>query len=1479
NPAELDLWTRETSDDEWLIEEATYDADQQHYVARLTHFSGAAIGDGLSARGEILPTLTLFATDRGAGAATVRYPIEAPTGLGGQSPELALTYSSSAVDDYLLLGGDDDYVNQAHWAGYGWNLAGLSYIDRSEIGSASSMGYYSIVLNGLRSHINGGRDPNAFIDHDYFTRIQPIEPSAGNGNFHGWTVTGTDGTVYTFGGTVINGNWPTTEASRDTPLSLHLRANQARVYDHWYLSEVRDRLGNRMTYHYDAYRGSIKNWSTCGTGFGNANDVWYTRAVLPREIRWSYTDSTASSYKMRVRFIYSGETRADYQVSGYDDSCKQPVYTRKKLTDIYVEAKENGTSNWLVLRRYGLSALEEGITGYPCASQCAPSGERHLLLDKVSHYGKGGTGTPLHEFKFTYYAETAIAGANAAMTTNNVRLQKADNGWNGSVEYSYQARLLSSTECNYSLVCTATNQGNERRYRFAVNRTTARDGRGYKLITDYSYANPKMRGELHDGNIHAREFLGYETVIATSYATVAEAQTPSTELRYEEMRFHQAAVSPDVNNNTLPVARDPRAGKQQFRTVWSEPTSACSGAPRCPLEHVYNNWNAQRRTGTTWNAWNNEQTGPFWARLDHTNQWAGSVGKLTRYYYNEPQQNNNQFGNVTEVHELTHYETALAYTSWQSRVANNTQLTLLRKTVTEYYPNITANIVNKPARVRILKADNTCVSEVRSVYDNVDGHYQTAPTNGILKKNEQALSACSSAQSIGQYDGAWAITRYAHDSYGNVITVNRVGGATNGSQNDITMTTYDPFYKLFPIEQYKTNLPVHLVNAGLAYKETGAYYGVNLSLGASDTKYYWGAMAEHCAVNGVCTRQSYDAFGRPHHRWERVAQGAAWWSNGAQDTSASVRWGYSAPSGSQTALIVTEWRAPRCYGNFVRRHYNGLGQLIIEQRPDQSWQTSVDGCGGADQGQEIDTYYAYDALGRPTWTSAPKLVSRSGYNTRTGDWSVGYTATSYDRIGRPTQITTPSGENSYFSYSGRASHHYGRDRAKATNQSQAYKTLRWQELDEWGYLRYLRSYEYTGSSWSQYTQVSLTHDVLGNLKTVTHPGSLGATNMSYDLGGRKTSMSDPDLGAWTYTYDRQHKLTKQTDARSKTICLYYDTLQRLQGKHFPSNATCPSPGGYPVTYGYDENHGANNRSLGQLTSVWNSGVYPKRFYYDAKGRLEREEVTVVGNATVFITRHIYDDYNRLTVLQYPDNSYVRQTYNSMGLPNVLCEATLSGGVFSCTGGVRMVDGSVTGGGIPNGVAYDHAGRVTQMRFPQGGNLWRTYVYAPFNQQNSDGGRLDAIYVGTTTGSSPTTYNRVQLSYDYDSFGNLALMGEGFNGNAPAVHSFSYDAHNRLTLAFGQNYSYDSTGRLTGYEGASYGYAAAPAHAVNTVGGADRYDYDANGNMTIRNKGLSSQQTLTWDHENRLASLTATGINESYLYDDAGIRVKKVSGST
>lgn len=56
----------------------------------------------------------------------------------------------------------------------------------------------------------------------------------------------------------------------------------------------------------------------------------------------------------------------------------------------------------------------------------------------------------------------------------------------------------------------------------------------------------------------------------------------------------------------------------------------------------------------------------------------------------------------------------------------------------------------------------------------------------------------------------------------------------------------------------------------------------------------------------------------------------------------------------------------------------------------------------------------------------------------------------------------------------------------------------------------------------------------------------------------------------------------------------------------------------------------------------------------------------------------------------------------------------------------------------------------------------------------------------------------------------------------------------------------------------------------------RFDYDANGNVKVRDKGLSTRQTLGWNVENHLLSIAASGLVERYYYDENGTRIKKVS---
>ena len=418
---------------------------------------------------------------------------------------------------------------------------------------------------------------------------------------------------------------------------------------------------------------------------------------------------------------------------------------------------------------------------------------------------------------------------------------------------------------------------------------------------------------------------------------------------------------------------------------------------------------------------------------------------------------------------------------------------------------------------------------------------------------------------------------------------------------------------------------------------------------------------------------------------------------------------------------------------------------------------------------------------------------------------------------------------------------------------------------------------YWGLSGQNYTwlidgQVTLTHNVVGNLTDVLHPTG-HTTSIGYDLGGRKDWMNDIDLGYWDYTYNRQGQLVSQTDARSKTTCLYYDGMERLVGKHLPSTTSCPAPGGYAVTYLYDESHGVTldgtvNRSRGQLTRVFDVN-YTKWFYYNDKGLLRKETISISGAPQNYTTSYGYDGYQRPSTVTYPDNEVVTTAYNSMGLQAKL----------SSTLGGDLVDGTVGVHAVTDAVSYDEAGRLRNLRFPQDGNLWQSYGYYPwtgtdaYGLSNSDStGRLRLVYVGT----NPYWGDKYGSHYSYDSHGNPTVFQEWVDNVTVTNATFGYDQQNRLTSGYGRQYGYDSAGRMTNYESAAQSFHPYRPHAMSP--NWNNYGVDLNGNFVARvQNGVA--QTLTWDHQNRLMSISGTGINESYLYDAEGQRIKKTSNGS
>jgi len=196
------------------------------------------------------------------------------------------------------------------------------------------------------------------------------------------------------------------------------------------------------------------------------------------------------------------------------------------------------------------------------------------------------------------------------------------------------------------------------------------------------------------------------------------------------------------------------------------------------------------------------------------------------------------------------------------------------------------------------------------------------------------------------------------------------------------------------------------------------------------------------------------------------------------------------------------------------------------------------------------------------------------------------------------------------------------------------------------------------------------------------------------------------------------------------------------------------------------------------------------------------------------------------------------------------------------------------------------------------------------------------YAGTTLASSTTYYWRIRLrdnsfaigdwstttasfslaatieqpgvgyqniTYTYDSVGNITAITDYSLTNAYRVLSFTYDDLNRLltasttlatTTPFRQTYGYSSIGNITEWKTNSsatstYTYAETNytnPHAVTTIG-ATSYAYDDVGNLTT-----TGAWNYDWDYRNRLTQAESGTATTTYAYTHENIRVVKGSGT-
>lgn len=600
--------------------------------------------------------------------------------------------------------------------------------------------------------------------------------------------------------------------------------------------------------------------------------------------------------------------------------------------------------------------------------------------------------------------------------------------------------------------------------------------------------------------------------------------------------------------------------------------------------------------------------------------------------------------------------------------------------------------------------------------------------------------------------------------------------------------------------------------------------GMNFSMGYTyDPRF--GVNTVETDWNGQSTNHRYDNFGRLSKTWGPV-------DSEALPTVSQFYLDWGSPGAQR---VLTYRREQHGAGNVLwsQEFFDGLGRGIAKQQEGPDTDTT---------GKTIFSQTWYDSRDLVIYQWVPYFINANGSPAETPY----YTIFTHDALGRQTRVDHPDGTwavaNYFLPGSVALTDENGKDKFKYTD---VFGQLT-QVTEKNGSALYVTTYKY---------------DAAGALLRVVNAAG-HHTTMAYDKLGRKEAMCDPNMGtdpfstttcsistpgAWLYTYNPAGDLKTQKDANPQTLYFDYDALGRPTVKRKDSSA-----GDILVQWTYDTTHVAPlpagaDYPKGRVTQVHqptpgNPNVVTTQFAYDKMGRTLESKRQILG--VWHSMKQTYDGLSRIKTETFPDNETVTYSYNEAGW------------VKSAT--------ATSGPNYINDIQYNARGQKTQLTY--GNGLVTTWTHHATNFRVTN---------------KTTSNNQQNLGYGYDNVGNILSIADGTGGTA--YRTFTYDDLHRLASAvgpFGTNqsqqncsYGYSPVGNLENKCGAtiSYGHAMHPSAASAHSGTGKSYSYDANGNMLNR-----GSQSLLWDYDNRVTSITTGGQTTSHEYDYTGMRVKKAA---
>ncbi|WP_243274575.1 putative T7SS-secreted protein [Streptomyces albus subsp. chlorinus] len=359
---------------------------------------------------------------------------------------------------------------------------------------------------------------------------------------------------------------------------------------------------------------------------------------------------------------------------------------------------------------------------------------------------------------------------------------------------------------------------------------------------------------------------------------------------------------------------------------------------------------------------------------------------------------------------------------------------------------------------------------------------------------------------------------------------------------------------------------------------------------------------------------------------------------------------------------------------------------------------------------------------------------------------------------------------------------------------------------------------------------------------------------AYDAELRMTRVTNPQGLTWDYTYDPAGRLVAETDFDDRTQRYELDPAGQLVRR--------VTPLGDEITYQRD--------ALGRTVRKDAAGAVTT-YAYDAAGRL----LEAVGPDTQ--VRYQRDKLGRVKT-ELVGGRVLTHTYDALG--RRIRRVTPTGAVSTSTYDAAGNRTSLTASGHTLDFTHDAAGRETERRIGDAG-LTLSQVWDP-------AGRL----LGQAVTAGETIQRR---SYTYRPDGYLTEVEDGLSGRTV----FDLDAIGRVTAVhargWSERYAYDEAGNQTE---ASWPTTHAAPEAIGprtyegtriTAAGKVRYEHDAAGRITLRQKTRLSKKPdtwrYTWDAEDRLTQAVTPGGPPGaegsgggtvwrYEYDPLGRRIAK-----